>query len=179
MEGVRGQRKSVALPMSTLLLISSLIRDDTAYMRATGCPRCLPRVHGRRDERGAGKLSNWDPSKADILAASLAPALYITLPITSSSDLYQLIWHVMGRKSCQLGEYEKQYEWFLEDQVLALKHKHRFGSYSVKSMVYTSVNGLHLVLRCVLVDLDYKETKNKCLCLLIWPVLICFRPLSI
>lgn len=90
-EGVCGQRKLLALPMSTLLLISSLIRDDTTYKRATGSPRCLQRIRGRMDERGAGKLSNWDPSKADILASSLAPALYITLPITSSSDLYQLM----------------------------------------------------------------------------------------
>lgn len=90
-EGVCGQRKFLALPMSTLLLISSLIRDDTTYKRATGSPRCLQRVRGRRDERGAGKLSNWDPSKAHILASSLAPALYITLPITSSSDLDQLM----------------------------------------------------------------------------------------
>lgn len=121
-ECVRGQRKSLALPMSTLLLISSLIRDDTVYMRATGSPRCLPRVHGMRDERGAGKLSNWDPSKADILASSLAPALYITLPFTSFSDLYQLMWRVMGRKSCQLGKSAIMYV----KQFLKTKFQHRF-----------------------------------------------------
>lgn len=87
--------------MSTLLLISSLIREDTVYMRDR---QLVVLAESPRHERGAGKLSNWDPSKADILASSLAPTLNIILPFTSSSDLHQLMRHVMGRKSCQLGE---------------------------------------------------------------------------